>query len=98
MAATQKMNFLTLVSYSLLQTLFARTYRFATIQNVTDDDRQTTDRQTTHRAKGTTDTVGQKPGIPVPVDIVPIPHHTRPIRHYPTRPIPAGWVGYTRGY
>ena len=38
---------------------FARTYRFATIQNVTD--RQTTDRQT----KGTTDsTVGQKPVSP----------------------------------
>jgi len=38
---------------------FARTYRFATIQNVTD--RQTDRRQTTHRAKGTTDsTVGQK--------------------------------------
>ena len=44
---------------------FARMYRFATIQNVTDDrqtDRQTDRRQTTHRAKGTTDsTVGQKP-------------------------------------
>ena len=39
---------------------FARTHRFATIQSVTD--RQTTDRrQTTHRAKGSTDsTVGQK--------------------------------------
>ena len=36
-------------------------YSFATIQNVTDR-RQTTDRQTTHRAKGTTNsTVGQKP-------------------------------------
>jgi len=43
MAATQKINFLTLVSYSLLQTVFlARTHHFATIQNVTDD-RQTTD-------------------------------------------------------
>ena len=47
------MNSLTLVSYSLLQKAFARTYRFATIhrtyrfatiQNVID--RQTTDRQT----------------------------------------------------
>jgi len=38
---------------------FARMYRFATIQNVTDD--RQTDRQTTHRSKGTTDsTVGQK--------------------------------------
>ena len=38
---------------------FARTYRFATIQNITD--RRQTDRQTTHRAKGTTDgMVGQK--------------------------------------
>ena len=56
MAATQKMNFLTLVSYSLLQTLVARTHHFATIQNVTDDRRQTT-----HCTKGTTDsTVGQK--------------------------------------
>jgi len=35
MAATQKINFLTLVSYSLLKTVLARTYRFATIQNVT---------------------------------------------------------------
>ena len=41
----KKVNFLTLVSYSLLQTVLARTYRFATIQNVTDR-RQTTDRQT----------------------------------------------------
>jgi len=41
----------------------ARTHRFATIQNVTDDDRQTTDRrrQTTHCTIGSTDsTVGQK--------------------------------------
>ena len=60
MAATQKINFLTLVSYSLLQTVLARKYRFATIQNVIDD-RQTTDRQTTQCAKGATDsTVGQK--------------------------------------
>jgi len=43
MAATPKINFLTLVSYSLLQTVLAKTYRFNTIQNVTDD-RQTTDR------------------------------------------------------
>jgi len=45
MAATQKINFLTLVSYSLLQTVLflAKTYRFATIQNVTD--RQQTDRR-----------------------------------------------------
>jgi len=51
MAATQKMNFLTLVSYSPLQT----------VQNVTDDRRQT-DKQTTHCTKGSTDsTVGQKP-------------------------------------
>ena len=42
MAATHKINFLTLVSYSLLQTVFS--YRFATIQNVTDR-RQTTDRR-----------------------------------------------------
>jgi len=41
-------------SYSLLQTVLARTYRFATIQNVTD-------RQTTQCTKGATDsTVGQK--------------------------------------
>ena len=46
MAATQKFDFLTLVSYSLLQTVLAKTYRFATIQNVTDRD---TDRQTTDR-------------------------------------------------
>jgi len=44
MALTQKINFLTMVSYSLLQTVFARTYRFATVQNVTDR-RQTTDRR-----------------------------------------------------
>jgi len=38
---------------------FARTYCFATIQNVTDR-RQTTDRQTTQCTKGLTDsTVGQ---------------------------------------
>jgi len=57
MAATQKINFLTLISYSLLQTVLAKTYCFATIglQNVTDD------RQTTQCAKGVTDsTVGQK--------------------------------------
>jgi len=64
MAATQKMNFMTLASYSLFQTVLARTYRFATIQNITEDRRrrQTTDRrQMTHCAKGTTDsTVGQK--------------------------------------
>jgi len=55
MAATQNINFLTLVSYSLLQTVLAKTYRFATIQNVTDD------RQMTHCAKGVTDSaVGQK--------------------------------------
>jgi len=53
MAATQKINFLTLVSYSLFQTVLAGTYRFATIQNVTD-------RQTTQCTKGATDsTVGQ---------------------------------------
>jgi len=60
MAATPKINFLTLVSYLLLQTVLAKMYRFATIQNVTDDDRQTPDRQTTQCAKGATDsTVGQ---------------------------------------
>jgi len=38
----------------------ARTHRFATIQNVTDD-RQTDRRQTTHCTIGSTDsTVGQK--------------------------------------
>ena len=38
---------------------FARTYRFATIKNVTDD--RQTDRQTTHCTIGSTDsTVGQK--------------------------------------
>ena len=49
MASTQKINFLTLVSYSLhrsFRQFLARTYRFATIQNVTDDDRQTDDKQT----------------------------------------------------
>ena len=56
-------NFLTLVSYSLLQTVLANMYRFATIQNVTDNrqttDRQT-DRQTTQCAKGMTNsTSGQ---------------------------------------
>jgi len=54
MAATQKINYLTLISYSLLQ-FFASTCRFATIQNVTDD------RETTQCTKGATDsTVGQK--------------------------------------
>ena len=54
MAATQKINFLTLVSYSVLQTVFlAKTYHFTTIQNVTD--RKTGDRQTTQCAKGSTD-------------------------------------------
>jgi len=44
MAVTQKINFLTLVSYSLLQTVFlAKTYRFATLQNYTDNRRQTDD-------------------------------------------------------
>jgi len=39
----------------------AKTYRFASIQNVTD--RRQTDRQTTSCSKGATDsTVGQKPG------------------------------------
>ena len=56
---------LTLVSYSLLQTVLARTYRFATIQNVTDDrvtdNRRQTNRQTTRCTKGATDSmVGQK--------------------------------------
>jgi len=59
MAATQKINFLTLVSYSLDIQFLARTYRFATIQNVTD--RRQTDRQTTQCTKGSADsTVGQK--------------------------------------
>jgi len=40
MAANQKINFMTLVSYSFLQFVLANTYYFATIQNVTDD-RQT---------------------------------------------------------
>jgi len=42
MAATQKINFLTLVSF---RQFLATTYRFATIQNVIDD-RQTADRPT----------------------------------------------------
>ena len=55
MVATQKNQLFDPVSYSLLQTVLARTCRFATIQNVTDD------RQTTQYAKGATDsTVGQK--------------------------------------
>ena len=38
-----------------------------------------------------------KPGIPVPVDVVPLPD---PIRERSVRPAPAGTgrVGYTRGY
>ena len=36
----KKINFLTLVSYLLLQTDLARKYRFATIQNVRQSDRQ----------------------------------------------------------
>jgi len=49
MSATQKINFLTLVSYSLLQTVFR------------EDTKRTDDRQTTQCAKGATDsTVGQK--------------------------------------
>ena len=46
-ATPPKINFLTLVSYLLLQTVFS--YRFATIENVTDD--RQTDRQTTHSPK-----------------------------------------------
>jgi len=51
------------VKLTLSLTLVARTHRFATVQNVTDDR----DRQTTQCAKGATDsTVGQKtPGFPV---------------------------------
>ena len=49
MAATQKINFLThAVPIHSFRHFFARTYRFATIQNVTDD-RQTDDRQTDRR-------------------------------------------------
>jgi len=50
MAATPKIHFLTLVSYSLLQTVFSSTYRFTTIQNVTDRQtaRETTDRDRWH--------------------------------------------------
>ena len=61
MTATPKINFLTLVSYSLLQTGLAKTYRFAT--NPQYKTSQTTDdRQTTQCTKGSTDsTVGQKP-------------------------------------
>jgi len=56
-----KNQLLTQISYSLLQTVLAKTYHFATIQNVTD--RQTTDRQTTQCAKDSTNsTVGQKNG------------------------------------
>ena len=54
------MNFLTRFPIHSFRHFLARTYHFATIQNITDD-RQTTDRQTTHCAKGTTDsTVDQK--------------------------------------
>jgi len=59
MAVTQKINFLTLVSYSLLQTVFSWDVPFR--HNMpTKRHRQTTDRQTTQCAKGATDsTVGQ---------------------------------------
>jgi len=46
MATIQKINILALVSFSLLQTVLVRTYRFATIQSVTDDS-QTDDRRHT---------------------------------------------------
>ena len=51
MVATEKMNFLTLVSYSFLQTLLARMHRFATIQNVTDRRRQTDRRNSVPKAR-----------------------------------------------
>jgi len=52
----KKINFLTLASYSLLQTVFCHN----TKRHRRQTDRQT-DRQTTHSTKGATDsTVGQK--------------------------------------
>jgi len=45
MAATQKINFLTLFPIHSFRQFLARTYRFATIQNDTDNRRQTDDRQ-----------------------------------------------------
>ena len=60
MAATQKINFFTLFPIHSFRQFFARTYHFATIQNVTDR-RQTHDRQTTQCTKSSTDsTMGQK--------------------------------------
>ena len=64
MAATQKINFLTLVSYSLLQTLFRQDVQFR--HNTKRYRRQTDDRQTRHCTKGSTDsTVGQKLLLPL---------------------------------
>ena len=53
---SKKINFLTMVSYLLLQTVLANAYHFATIQNVTHN-RQTTDRQADRQ---TDDTVCQR--------------------------------------
>ena len=50
MAAIQKNQLFDPGSYSLLQTVLANTYRFATIENVTDN-RQTPDRQTNRQMK-----------------------------------------------
>jgi len=59
MAATEKINSLTLVSYSLLQTLFRYLGRTVLPQYKTS---QTDDRQTTQCTKGSTDSmVSQKP-------------------------------------
>ena len=56
---TQKMNFLALVSYSLLQTVFRWDVPF---RHNTKRHRRQTDRQTTQCTKGSTDsTVGGRP-------------------------------------
>jgi len=44
MVLTQKINFLTWLPIHSFRQFFARTYRFATVQNITDD--RQTDRQT----------------------------------------------------
>jgi len=62
MAATQKINFLTWFPICSFRQFLAKTYRFTTIQNVTDrqTDRQTTDRRHSVPKAQPDSTVGQK--------------------------------------
>jgi len=72
MAATPKINFLTLVFYSLLQKVFHYDVLFrhnTKRHRPQKTDRQTDDRQTTQCAKGTTD-YGRPKIISEPVELV----------------------------